>query len=65
MTIRPVDVFGFCQLAQRYGLSARQALALFRAAGLQISTSRFYRLWRAADAAEHSLAWPGAVKVAV
>lgn len=50
-------MLGFCQLAQRYGLSAAQAIALFRAAGLHITTRRFYEIWRAAKAAEACLAW--------
>lgn len=50
--IQPVEVFLFCQRAQRAGLSQRQALLLFRDSGMRIGTARFRDIWHAGKAAE-------------
>jgi hypothetical protein len=55
-------LLSYCQMARRCCLSANFALDLYRRAGGTVKRTTFLEAWRAADAAERSLAHPGATR---
>jgi hypothetical protein len=55
-------LLGYCQAARRCNLSANFALDLYRRAGGTVKRTTFLEAWRAAGAADRSLAHPGAVR---
>jgi hypothetical protein len=55
-------LLGYCQMARRCHLSANFALDLYRRAGGTVKRTTFLEAWRAAGAADRSLAAPGATR---